>query len=112
VRSLLTAAEGSRYAPLFALLVNTGLRKGEALALHWSDVDLDEKLLRVRGTLARVDGELIVTETKTPKSRRAVPLSPTRRATIARHPHPAGGRAATCRVHVEADTVRLHDRAR
>ena len=27
--------------------------------------------------LARVDGELIVTETKTPKSRRAVPLSPT-----------------------------------
>jgi integrase len=77
VRSLLAAAEGSRYAPLFALLVNTGLRRGEALALHWSDVDLDEKLLRVRGTLARVDGELIVTETKTPKSRRAVPLSPT-----------------------------------
>jgi integrase len=77
VRSLLTAAEGSRYAPLFALLVHTGLRRGEALALHWSDVDLDAKLLRVHGTLARVDGELIVTETKTPKSRRAVPLSPT-----------------------------------
>jgi integrase len=77
VRSLLEAAEGSRYAPLFALLVNTGLRRGEALALHWSDVDLDAKLLRVRGTLARVDGALLVTETKTPKSRRAVPLSPT-----------------------------------
>lgn len=77
VRSLLTAAEGGRYAPLFALLVHTGLRRGEALALHWSDVDLDAKLLRVHGTLARVDGELIVTETKTPKSRRAVPLSPT-----------------------------------
>jgi integrase len=58
VRSLLAAAEGSRYAPLLALLVNTGLRRGEALALHWSDVDLDEKLLRVRGALARVDGSV------------------------------------------------------
>jgi integrase len=77
LRSLLAAAEGSRYAPLFALLVNSGLRRGEALALHWSDIDLDAKLLRVRGTLARVDGELVVTETKTAKSRRVVPLSPT-----------------------------------
>jgi integrase len=64
-------------APLFALLVNSGLRRGEALALHWSDIDLDAKLLRVRGTLARVDAELVVMETKTAKSRRVVPLSPT-----------------------------------
>ena len=77
VRSLLVAAEGSRYAPLFALLVNSGLRRGEALALHWSDIDFGAKLLRVRGTLARVDGELVVTETKTAKSRRVIPLSPT-----------------------------------
>jgi integrase len=52
VRSLLLAAKPSRYAPLFEL-VNTGLRRGEALALHWSDIDLDAKLLRIRGTLAR-----------------------------------------------------------
>jgi integrase len=77
MRSLLVAAEGSRYAPLFALLVNSGLRRGEALALNWSDIDFDAKLLRVRGTLARVDGELVVTETKTAKSRRVIPLSPT-----------------------------------
>jgi integrase len=75
VRSLLLAAKPSRYAPLFELLVNTGLRRGEALALHWSDIDLDA--LRVRGTLARIAGELVVTETKTPRSRRVVPLSPT-----------------------------------
>ena len=64
VRSLLLAAKPSRYAPLFELLVNTGLRRGEALALHWSDLDFDEKLLRVGGTLARVAGELVVTETR------------------------------------------------
>ena len=39
--------------------MNTGLLRGEALALHWSDIDLDAKLLWVRGTLARVSGELV-----------------------------------------------------
>ncbi|HKX14865.1 MAG TPA: tyrosine-type recombinase/integrase [Propionibacteriaceae bacterium] len=76
VRYLLLAAKPSRYAPAFELLVNTELRRGEALALHWPDIDFDEKLLRVRGTFARVAGELIVTETKTPRSRRVIPLSP------------------------------------
>jgi integrase len=33
VSELLGAAAGSRYAPLFAFLVHTGLRRGEALAL-------------------------------------------------------------------------------
>jgi integrase len=75
VAALLRAAEGSRYAPLFALLVHTGLRRGEALALQWADVDLAKGLLRVRGTLSRIDGELLVTEPKTAKSKRFVPIS-------------------------------------
>jgi integrase len=77
VRRLLEAATATRHAPLFAFLVNTALRRGEALALRWSDVDLDAGVLRVRGTLARVDGALIITEPKTAKSRRSVPLSAT-----------------------------------
>jgi integrase len=75
VAELLRAAEGSRYASLFALLVHTGLRRGEALALLWSDVDLTNGMLRVRGTLARIDGHLLVTEPKTAKSKRFVPIS-------------------------------------
>ncbi|MGR7026153.1 tyrosine-type recombinase/integrase [Geodermatophilus sp. URMC 62] len=75
VAELLRAADGSRYAPLFALLVHTGLRRGEALALQWSDVDLVKGILRVRGTLARIDGELTVTEPKTARSKRFVPIS-------------------------------------
>ncbi|MBB3084717.1 tyrosine-type recombinase/integrase [Geodermatophilus sabuli] len=75
VGELLRAAEGSRYAGLFAFLVHTGLRRGEALALRWADVDFANNLLRVRGTLARIDGELLVTEPKTAKSKRFVPLS-------------------------------------
>jgi integrase len=75
IADLLRAAEDTRYAPLFALLVHTGLRRGEALALRWSDVDPEKGLLRVRGTLARVQGRLLVTEPKTVKSRRSVPIS-------------------------------------
>ena len=76
VRSLLEKAGSSRYAAVFELLVNTGLRRGEALALTWSDVDFDKKLIRIRGTLARVGGELTVTEPKTEKSRRVIRMSP------------------------------------
>ena len=75
VTDLLHAAEGGRYAPLFAFLVHTGLRRGEALALQWSDVELPRGILRVRGTLSRIDGELVVTEPKTAKSKRSIPIS-------------------------------------
>jgi integrase len=75
VADLLRGAEGSRYAPLFASLVHTALRRGEALALQWSDVDLDKGPLRVRGTLSRIDGQLLVTEPKPAKSKRFVPIS-------------------------------------
>ena len=75
VADLLSAADGGRYVSLFTLLVHTGLRRGEALALQWSDIDLSNGILRVRGTLSRIDGELVVTEPKTAKSKRFVPIS-------------------------------------
>lgn len=51
------------------------MRRGEALALTWPDVDLPERLVRVRGTLARIDGEVKVLEPKSAKSRRTISLS-------------------------------------
>ena len=75
VRLLLETAHDSRYGMFFEFLVHTGLRRGEALALTWSDVDLEERLVRVRGTLARLNGELRISDPKSAKSRRTVPLS-------------------------------------
>jgi integrase len=74
--AVLDAAKASRYHLALVLIAATGLRRGEALALKWTDVDLDAGLIRVRGTLGRVDGELTTTEPKTDRSRRTVPLSP------------------------------------
>lgn len=74
VRALLKAARGDRLEPLVTLLAYTGLRIGEALALRWEDVDLDMGFLRVTGTMARVNGQISRTSTKSARSRRAVAL--------------------------------------
>ena len=51
--------------PLFSLLVYTGVRRGEALGLRWSDVDLERRMITVRRSY---DGQ-----TKSSKQR-TVPL--------------------------------------
>jgi integrase len=76
VNALLRAAQGSRYHPALVTIAATGLRKGECLALRWSDVDLDAGTLAVTATLARIGGELVVSAPKTARSRRIVPLHP------------------------------------
>jgi integrase len=70
-RTLLTATAGTRWGPLWALAIYTGLRRGELLGLRWADVDLDHALLHVRGALA-ADGTRI--PPKTAQSARPVPL--------------------------------------
>lgn len=74
VTGLLKAADGLRYRDVLLLIAATGMRRGEASALRWSDVDLDARLVTVRGTLGRIGGRLVVSEPKTDRSRRTVPI--------------------------------------
>uniref|UniRef100_A0A5Q5BL32 Phage integrase n=2 Tax=unclassified Mycobacterium TaxID=2642494 RepID=A0A5Q5BL32_MYCSS len=74
VARLLDAAKGLRYYLGVVLMATTGLRRGEVAGLLWSDVDLEKGELTVRHTLSRVDGKLVLTEPKTDRSRRRVPL--------------------------------------
>lgn len=61
---------------LYTLGARTGLRRGELLGLRWSDIDLDQKLLRVRQQVRRTDMGYEVSNTlKTPRARRTVPLT-------------------------------------
>lgn len=63
-------------ADLFEVLVGTGLRKGEALALHWNDIDLDDHVLFVRYTLSNVNNTTpVFTTPKTKTSRTWIGLS-------------------------------------
>src|SRR5664279_2325395 len=53
-----------------------GLRRGEAVALRWEDVDFDLMTVNVRGTINRVPGVgLVTTLPKTVQSRRTVHLA-------------------------------------
>jgi len=85
VAALLRACDGSRYHAVLTLIAATGLRKGEALALRWDQVDLDAGTLAVVATLGRISGELVSTPPKTARSRRIVPLHPGIVALLKRH---------------------------
>jgi integrase len=76
VAAILAAADGLRYRPVLALIAATGMRQGEALALRWEHVNLSDATLKVAATLGAVDGHLLITEPKTTRARRTIPLSP------------------------------------
>lgn len=50
----LESCKNTRYYELFFILLHTGLRIGEALALEWCDLDFKHEKLRVYKTLNRV----------------------------------------------------------
>ncbi|MBV2155295.1 site-specific integrase [Kitasatospora sp. SUK 42] len=57
-------------------MIGTGIRKDEALALHWDDVHLPDRTLFVRATLSVIDNnQLLLTAPKTKASRTWVALS-------------------------------------
>ncbi len=59
---------------LWVLLATTGMRRGEALGVRWSDVDLDAGRLRVVQTITQVRSKVSVGEPKTTMGRRSIAL--------------------------------------
>ena len=75
IKSYLTAADQRGVLPMFYLELSTGLRRGELVALLWSDLNLQTKTLTVSKSVSRGKGELVVTEPKTENSVREIYLS-------------------------------------
>jgi integrase len=70
------------YSPILRTAIYTGLRLGELLGLQWQDVDLEASVLHVRRQFT-LTGEL--TEPKTKKGIRRVPLTTDMVAFLRRH---------------------------
>ncbi|MCH8161060.1 MAG: hypothetical protein IIB88_04100 [Chloroflexi bacterium] len=49
--------------------------EGELLALRWNDVDLERRLVKVRGSMHRTADGLVILESKTAKSRRQLQIT-------------------------------------
>ena len=97
LRTFLVATHGDELSTLWVLIATTGLRRGEALGLRWSDVDLDTGRAQINQTVIAIGWTVQFGQPKTQAGRRRVALDPStvevlcdhRRAMLAR-PAPAG----------------------
>lgn len=76
---------GHRHYGLYVLLATTGMRRGEALGMRWSDLDLDGSELCIRQTITTADGDIVVSSPKTKRSRRIVYLDEVTVAVLRAH---------------------------
>ena len=69
IHKLLDVAKGTdMYLPIL-LCVTLGLRRGELLALRWENVDLENKVLKIRSNMVRGEKDYLI---KAPKSEAGV----------------------------------------
>ncbi|MBP1312271.1 integrase [Paenibacillus sp. 1182] len=70
---------------MFHLLIYTGARKGEVLALRWNDIDFREKTINLDKTLFFDKKTFTPLTSKTPASRRVLSLDDTTLALLKKH---------------------------
>jgi integrase len=84
-RRFLAEARQDRLFALYAFLLDSGAREGEAFGLQWSDVDWDGGAVQILRNLEECRGKLKLKDLKTKKSRRRVPLSAFTMGVLAEH---------------------------
>lgn len=87
----LAEAERRGLLAAFYLELTTGLRRGELLALLWTDLDVENMTISVSKQVNRINGELVVSQPKTPNSIRRLAI-PQRAVELlveehGKHPH-------------------------
>ena len=76
--NVLSSGRRTGYSAI-ALMIETGLRVGEVLALRWQDVQLTRKRINVRNTVVRLANKkqsFVQDSVKSESSRRTIPLTP------------------------------------
>ena len=64
LRTFLELTSGDELSPLWTLLATKGLRRGEALGLRWSDIDLDNGRAHVTQTMIAIGWQMRLGESR------------------------------------------------
>lgn len=73
--AFLKSAKDSSYFLQYSFVLQTGIRIGELVALKWSDIDFENRILRISRTTNQIDGEWIVGTPKSKAGEREIPLT-------------------------------------
>jgi len=76
LHTFLEATESDRLGVMWQLMATSGLRRGEACALRWRDIDLDAGTLHVELNRVSVGYEVHESDPKSAAGKRSVPLIP------------------------------------
>jgi integrase len=71
---LLKVSQGDRLEAFVTLALTTGMRHGEMAALRWSDINFDDRSLKIERTVQRLEQRFVEGEPKTRKSAREIML--------------------------------------
>lgn len=85
VRRIVNEAKAEEIYPIIVTTVYTGMRKGEAMALKWENVDFQKRRIYIKNSLCKIDGDQTdekghrharyeILEPKTKESIRMVPM--------------------------------------
>jgi len=74
IARFLDGSREHRLSALFHLMVFTGMRRGEAIGLHWADVDLDRSQISIRWQVTDPGDGPRLTSPKTAAGVRTVPI--------------------------------------
>ena len=75
LQAFLKEAKATGVYEMYYIELATGLRRGELLGLKWTDIDWKNSIIKVRRSIARVNGEIVEAPLKTKNSYRAVTIS-------------------------------------
>ena len=76
LQAFLKEAKETGVYEMYYIELATGLRRGELLGLKWTDIDWKNGIIKVRRSIARMNGEIVESTLKTKNSYRTVSISP------------------------------------